>query len=120
MSDQSTTETAEHSVESQARQQTGQKQIQLSIDEKSLKTAYANAFRNNATAEEVVLDFGLNLTGPSQNAQFAARSVFEVENRVILNYYTAKRLALVLSQIVQRHEQQFGEIKLNAGDRVQR
>ena len=51
-------------LEEQAKAQTGQQQIRLNIDERNLKTSYANAFRTNGTAEEVMLDFGLNLVGP--------------------------------------------------------
>ena len=51
-------------LEEQAKAQTGQQQIRLNIDERNLRTGYANAFRTNGTAEEVMLDFGLNLVGP--------------------------------------------------------
>ena len=34
-----------------------------------------------------------------------------------MNYYTAKRMAMLLSNVVRQHEQRFGELKLNAGER---
>ena len=47
-------------IEEQAREQTGQQQVRLRVDERNMSTSYANAFRTNGTAEEVMLDFGLN------------------------------------------------------------
>ena len=52
---------AEKPVEEQAREQTGQRQVRLRIDERNMSSGYANAFRTNGTAEEVMLDFGLNV-----------------------------------------------------------
>ena len=118
---QSSTEQAE----AQAREQTGQGQIQVRIDERNMETTYANAFRTNTTAEEVMVDFGLNLLtrAPQQQQEGGEQQPgeiqFKVNERVVMNYYTAKRLALTLGQVIRRHEQQFGELKLNAADRRQ-
>jgi Protein of unknown function (DUF3467) len=93
-----------------------QRQVHLRIAEQDMKTAYANAFRTNATPEEVVLDFGLNL--PAQTAKDAEPQMdFRLNQRVIVNYYSAKRLALALTRLIHRHEEQFGEIELDAGKR---
>jgi hypothetical protein len=114
-------------VEQQARQQTGQQQVRLRIDEREMTTCYANAFRTNGTAEEVMLDFGLNLvvpapTPPGQEGQQPPQQpqpeiLFQVKERVILNYYSAKRLAITLSQLIRRHEEQFGELELDVAKR---
>ncbi len=103
-------------VEQQAREQTGQRQIQLRVDERDMRTSYANAFRTNGTAEEVMLDFGLNLLYPTQQ-QDQPQIVFRVNERVVLNYYSAKRLAITLSQVIRRYEQQFGELELDVAKR---
>ena len=107
-------------VEEQAREQTGQQQIRVRIDERNMTTSYANAFRSNGTPEEVMLDFGLNLIGAApQQAQQAqqAEIIFQVSNRVIMNYFSAKRLAIALSQLIRRHEDQFGELELDTAKR---
>ncbi len=110
--------TSENVVESQAREQTGQPRVQLRIDESQMTTTYANAFRTNGTAEEVMLDFGLNLTGqPTQQGE--QQVIFQANQRVILNYFSAKRLALTLSQIIRQHEQRFGELQLDVAKRGQ-
>jgi len=106
-------------VEEQAEAQTGQQQVRLNIDERNLKTSYANAFRTNGTAEEVILDFGLNLVGPpvQQDGGQMPQIVFQINERIVLNYFSAKRLAITLSQLVRRHEEQFGEIELDVAKR---
>ena len=106
-------------VQEQARQQTGQQQVQLRIDESSLQTTYANAFRTNGTAEEVILDFGLNLVGPPVQPEGQPQILFRVNQRVIMNYYSVKRLAITLSQLIRRHEEQFGELELDVAKRRQ-
>ena len=92
-----------------------------------MKTCYANAFRTNGTAEEVLLDFGLNLVVPGpqtpgeegQPPQQQPEIIFQVTERVIMNYYSAKRLAITLSQLIRRHEEQFGELELDVSKRRQ-
>ncbi len=103
-------------VETQAREQTGQQQVRLRVDEREMSTSYSNAFRTNGSADEVMLDFGLNVIMPVQEGQ-QPEILFKINDRVILNYYSAKRLAITLSQLIRRHEEQFGELKLNAADR---
>ncbi len=105
--------------EAQATEQTGQQQVRLRVDERSLETTYANAFRTNGTAEEVMLDFGLNLAGPPAGEDAPPEIIFQVNRRVILNYYSAKRLAITLSQMIRRHEDQFGELELDMNKRRQ-
>ncbi len=111
-----------HSVENQAAEQTGQRQLRLRIDRREMKTAYANAFQTNATAEEVMIEFGLNQVIPTgaMSAQGAVDSelLFQVSDRMILNYYSAKRLAISLSQLIRRYESQYGELKLRSEDRA--
>ena len=111
---------AEVNVEEQAQQQTGQQQVRVRIDEREVQTAYANAFRTNATAEEVILDFGLNNVNPSTQQQEMPEIIFRIEQRVIMNYYSAKRLAITLSQLIRRHEDQFGELQLDVASRQQK
>lgn len=109
--------TGEKPIEEQAREQTGQQQVRLRIDERDMKCCYANAFRTNGTAEEVMLDFGLNLIAPAAAEQEQPEIVFQVNERIVLNYYSAKRLAITLSQLIRRHEEQFGELELDVSKR---
>ena len=119
--DKAGTDGSDMQLDAQATEQTGQRQVRLRIDDRSLVTNYANAFRTNGTAEEVMVDFGLNsvvpVAGSERNQQSESEILFKLSDRVILNYYTAKRLAITLGQLIRRHEDQFGELKLNVADR---
>jgi len=107
----------EKPIEEQAREQTGQQQVRLRVDERTMGSCYANAFRTQGTAEEVILDFGMNLVAPSPQGQNQPEILFQISERVIMNYYSAKRLAITLSQLIRRHEEQFGELELDAAKR---
>jgi len=104
-------------VENQAREQTGQRQIRLRINDQDMSTSYANAFRTNGTADEVLLDFGLNLISPPARQEDQPEILFKVNDRIIMNYYSAKRLAITLSQLIRRHEEQFGELEMDVAKR---
>lgn len=107
----------EKTIEEQGRDQTGQKKIRVRIDERNLQTSYVSGFRPTMTAEEVMLDLGVNLIRPTGDKEQPYELVFQANNRAIMSYYSAKRLAVALAQIVRRFEQQFGAIELNAAKR---
>ena len=108
---------ADKPLEDQVREQTGQKQVRLRIDEQNMQTCYANMFRTNGTPEEILLDFGLNLAEPTPGQADQPQIVFKVGQRVIMNYHFAKRLTLALGQVVRRHEDQFGELEVDVNKR---
>jgi hypothetical protein len=91
----------------------GGQQIQVMLDEREMKTVYANAYRIHTAPEEVVIDLGFNMHNPNtQPGQPNQQMLFRVSDRVIMGYANAKRLAMSLQQLVKRFEQQFGEIPL--------
>jgi hypothetical protein len=88
--------------------------VQLMLDEREMKSMFANAYRIHTTAEEVVLDFGFNMLNPNpQGGQ--QQMLFKVTDRVIMTYSTVKRLTGSLGQLIRRFEQQFGEIPTQPG-----
>ena len=97
--------------------QAGQQSVQLLLDEREMRTAFANAYRIHHTAEEVVLDFGFNMANPNPQGGQQQQLLFKVTDRVIMNYSVAKRLAMSLGQMIKRYEQQFGEIATQPGQR---
>jgi hypothetical protein len=107
----------EKTIEEQGRDQTGQKQIRVRIDERNLQTNYVSGVRPTMTDEEVILDFGLNLIRPTGNKEEPPEVVFQASSRLIMSYFSAKRLAVALAQIIRRYEQQFGQVELNAAKR---
>jgi hypothetical protein len=107
----------EKPIEEQARQQTGQQQIRIRVEDRGTGVTYANAFRTNATAEEVILDFGINTVLPAPSQQETPEILFQIAQRVVMNLYSAKRLAITLSQVIRRHEEQFGVLELDVAKR---
>src|SRR3954466_14988892 len=86
--------------------------VQVLLDERELRTIYSNAYRFHTTADEVVIDIGFNMPNPNPAPQGGSgqQLLFKVTDRVIMSYGNAKRLAMSLTQLVKRFEQQFGEI----------
>ena len=105
------------SIEAQAAAQTGQRKVRIRIDDSNLQTNYISGFRPTMGPEELILDFGLNVTRPTGNKEQPVEMVFVSSNRLIMSYYSAKRLAVALSRVVRRYEKEFGEIELNAANR---
>ena len=88
-------------------------QPQIQVNESRAITSYANFCRVTGTPEEIILDLGLN----SQPFGIPQNPV-KVTQRLILNYYTAKRLMAALSMTLQRHEQTFGVLETDVQKRV--
>lgn len=95
----------------------GQQGVQVLLDERDLRTVYSNAYRIHTASEEVVLDLGFNMPNPNQQPGQQQQLLFKVTDRVIMSYPASKRLALSLSQLVKRYEQQFGEIPQQPGQK---
>jgi hypothetical protein len=91
-------------------EQAQQPGVQVLLDERELRTIYSNAYRFHTTNDEVVIDIGFNMPNPNPNPQGPAQLLFKVTDRVVMTYPNAKRLAMSLTQLVKRFEQQFGEI----------
>jgi hypothetical protein len=84
--------------------------MQVMVDERDLKTHYSNAYRIHATNDEVVIDLGFNMPDPGTRPGAQPALLLKITDRVILNYVNTKRLALSLTQLIKRYEQQFGEL----------
>ncbi len=69
---------------------------------------YANLALVNTTPEEVILNFGVNAVPPSPEREVTV----EINNRIILSYPSAKRLALTLGNIISRYEELHGVIPM--------
>lgn len=88
-------------------------QTRIEFDDSNVDALYANLCRVSSTPEEVIMDLALN-----PNPMGAPEHKLRVTQRVILNHYTAKRLATLLAATVQRHEQLFGRLETDARKRL--
>lgn len=92
----------------------GQNQQQrVQVDDSRALTSYANFCRVTGTPEELIIDFGLNAQPFGVPTEPVA-----ISQRLVTNYYTAKRLLHALHLSVQRHEQAFGVLETDVQKRV--
>jgi hypothetical protein len=94
-------------------QATGQTS-EVVLNDKNANSAYSNFARVTATPEEVIIDFGLN-----PNPFMQGKQEVMVTQRLIMNFYTAKRLLSALGMTLQRHESTFGSVELDVRRRAQ-
>jgi hypothetical protein len=79
-------------------------------DTANMKSSYANVCNVASTREEVVVMFGLSQAWSGNEEEVAV----QLNDRVILSPYAAKRLALLLNNVVQQYETRFGELGAGA------
>ena len=88
---------------------------QLQVDDSNIMACYSNFCRVTGTPEELSIDFGFN----PQPVGIPMKPI-EVKQRIILNFFTAKRLLAALSMSVQRHEQVFGVLETDIQKRLKK
>ncbi len=87
--------------------------IQVQIDDSKVMATYANFCRVTGTPEEMIIDFGLN---PQPFG--VPTTPIPVTQRIITNFYTAKRMLAALQMTIQRHEATFGVLETDVQKRV--
>lgn len=93
--------------------QAQQPTTEVFVDDTGALPSYSNFCRVTATPEEVILDFGLN---PQPFA--TGRQDVKANQRIVMNFYTSKRLLTALGMTIQRHEGTFGSIELDVRRRA--
>jgi len=81
-------------------------QPKVNWDDSAMDTTYANVVNAASTREEVILLFGTNQSWKGVEDEVNV----SLSNRVILNPYAAKRLAILLGGVVSAYEQRFGAL----------
>jgi len=88
-------------------------QIQFSVDASQINSTYTNWYRVTGTPEELILDFGLN----PEMGQMPTEAI-KLTQRLVMNFWTAKRLLSALHFAVQRHESFFGALEVDVQRRL--
>ena len=78
-------------------------------DDAKMQTSHANAVNVVTTVEEFMLFFGIN---QSWNPESDTDLKVELSHRIVLNPHAAKRLSVMLNNVVAQYEDRFGEIKV--------
>jgi hypothetical protein len=87
--------------------------IQIPFDDSRITATYANFCRVTGTPEEMIIDFGLN----PQPIGLPTNPIV-VSERIVMNFYTAKRMLFALQTTIQRHEQAFGVLEIDVQKRI--
>lgn len=82
----------------------------IELDELGVKSTYSNFCYTAGTREGVLLGFGFHDWQP--------QNPIRVDAKVEMSYFNAKRLLATLNQIIQRHENAFGEIEIDINKRL--
>jgi len=87
--------------------------IQVQVKDDDAAACYANFCRVTGSPEELIVDFGLN-----PQPVGVPKDPIQVKQRVIMNFFTAKRLLAALQMSVQRHEAVFGVLETDIQKRL--
>lgn len=90
-----------------------QQPVQVQVNDENATATYANFCRVTGSPEELIVDFGLN---PQPIG--VPKDPIQVKQRIIVNFYTAKRLLAALQMSVARHESVFGVLETDINKRV--
>lgn len=103
----------EPAAEAPRSQPAQQQPVQVQVNDEHAVATYANFCRVTGSPEELIVDFGLN-----PQPVGVPKDPIHVTQRVIMNFYTAKRLLAALQMSVQRHEAVFGMLETDIQKRL--
>lgn len=106
-------EAGQGEVQEQQQPQQQRQLPQLQVNDANAIACYANFCRVTGSPEELIIDFGLN-----PQPVGVPKDPIEVKQRIIVNFFTAKRLLAALQLSVQRHEQVFGVLETDIQKRL--
>ena len=83
-------------------------QLKVKWDDSSMKSVYANVCNVAGTREEIVLLFGMNQAWHSGQKEVT----IQLADRVVMSPFVAKRLSLLLDNVIKDYEKKYGEMKM--------
>src|SRR4051794_40510676 len=84
------------------------------LDLSNLTTTYANWYQVVGTPEELMIEFGL-----TPHLGVVTNDPVQVKQRLVMSFYTAKRLVTHLHYAIKRFESVFGELEVDVPKRMQ-
>ncbi len=87
--------------------------VQVQVHDENAIACYANFCRVTGSPEELIVDFGLN-----PQPVGIPKDPIHVKQRIIMNFFTAKRLLGALQMSIQRHEAVFGVLETDIQKRL--
>ncbi len=88
-------------------------QTRIVWDDTNMRSMYANVANVAGTREEIVLLFGMN------QAWHAGQKDIKIQlmDRIVMSPFAAKRLAVLLNQVLQDYETRYGKLDVGAPTR---
>ena len=83
-------------------------QLKIRWDSANMRSIYANVCNVAATREEIVLFFGMNQSWDASQKEMTV----QVSDRIVLSPFVAKRLAILLQNVIRNYETKFGALDL--------
>ena len=77
-------------------------------DDSNMRSVYANVVNAAGTREEIVLLFGMNQAWHSGQKEVKV----QLTDRVVLSPFAAKRLVMLLGNVLRDYEKKFGSLDL--------
>ncbi len=94
--------------EKEGEDSTGTAQRKIRWDDSNMKSVYANVCNVAGTREEVVLLFGMNQAWHSGQEEVT----IQLADRVVLSPFVAKRLSLLLNNVIRDYETKYGSLDI--------
>ncbi|HYU69598.1 MAG TPA: DUF3467 domain-containing protein [Burkholderiales bacterium] len=85
--------------------------MKIKWDDSGMRSAYANVCNVTSSREEVVILFGMNQAWNRSQKELTIQLI----ERIVVSPYAAKRLSLLLSNVVKEYENRFGALNIEAG-----
>jgi hypothetical protein len=89
-------------------------QIQVPVDMSNLASGYVNWFRFTGSAEELIIDLGL----APQLGQVPPAEPIKLTHRLVMSFFTAKRLLQNLHRAVSIYESHYGPVEIDPQRRL--
>ena len=99
----------------EAAEPTNPRKPKVEWDDARMRSTYANVVNAASTREEVSIFFGTNQTW---NLDEKREVIVQLSDRIILSPFAAKRLWVLLGAVLKQHEQRFGTLAIDDGNRV--
>ena len=88
-------------------------QVRIKWDDTNMRSIYANVCNVAGTREEIVVLFGMNQAWHSEQRELTV----QLAERIVMSPFVAKRLALLLNNVIRDYESKFGALDIEPPQR---
>jgi hypothetical protein len=83
-------------------------QVRIRWDDSNMRSVYANVCNVAGTREEIVFLFGMNQAWRADQKELTV----QLADRIVLSPYAAKRLSVLLNNVIRDYESKFGVLEI--------